>query len=133
MWIPEIKAMPISLNSHPTILKYLRYGAAYGLLCASFVAGIWIIESLRTNVFDISVLLRANPKVTSFLYSWGSYFFYAPFLLLIVVLENYLNTAAKTGQVLHRARLVFFIEGGIGLASVLITVVMSLFHLRPPL
>jgi hypothetical protein len=125
--------MTIDILSHPKLLKYLRYGAAYGLLFACFFAGIWIVEGLRTNVFDISTLLRADPKLVYFLYSWGSYFLYAPFLLLIVILEGYLNTAAKTGQVLKRARNVILIEGGIGLVSVLITVVLSLLHLRPPL
>ena len=125
--------MTVSFLSHPKLLKTLRYTTAYGLLFACFFAGIWVIESLRTNVFDIGVLLKINPQVISFLYSWGSYLFYVPFLLLIVYLESYLNTAAKTGQVLHRARNVILIEGGIGLGSVLITVVLSLLHLRPPL
>ena len=125
--------MTIDIQSHPKLLKNLRYAAAYGLLFACFFAGIWIIESLRTNVFDFSVLFKANPQLISFLYSWGSYVFYVPFLLTIVFLESYLNNAAKTGQVLHSARKVILIEGGIGLVSVLITVGLSLLKLRPPL
>ena len=125
--------MPIDLNAHPTLLKYVRYGTAYGLLFAVFFAGIWIIESLRTNVFDITVLLKASPQIIGFLYSWGSYIFYVPFLLMMVVLEGYMNTAVRTGQVLQRAKTVILIEGGIGLVSVLITVVLSLLNLRPPL
>ena len=115
-------------------MKTLRYSAAYGLLFACFFAGIWIIESLRTNVFDITVLLKLNPQGDFFPVFLGQLlYFMLPFLLLIVFLEGYLNTAAKTGQVLHRARKVILIEGGIGLVSVLITVVLSLLHLRPPL
>lgn len=125
--------MPIDISSHPKLLKYLRYGAAYGVLIVCFFAGIWIIESLRTNVFDISVLLKVEPRIISFLYSWGSYIFYAPFLLVIVILESYLNTAAQTGQVLHRAKKIIFVEGGIGVVSVLITIILSLLDLRPPL
>ena len=125
--------MTIDLLSHPKLLKYLRYGTAYGLLFVYFFAGIWIIESLRTNVFDLSVLFKANPQVISFLYSWGSYAFYVPLLMTLVFLESYLNNAAKTGQVLRRARKVILIEGGIGLVSVLITVGLSLLKLRPPL
>ena len=122
-----------NILSHPKLLKTLRYTAAYGLLFACFFAGLWVIESLRTNVFDISVLLQANPQLISFLYSWGSIAFYLPFLLTIVFLESYLNRAAKNGQVLHSARNIILIEGGIGLVSVLITVGMSLLKLRPPL
>ena len=125
--------MKIDPISHPKLLKTLRYGAAYGLLFVYFFAGIWIIESLRTNVLDITTLLKVDPKVVYFLYSWGSYAFYAPFLLIMVVLESYMNTAAKTGQVLHRAWKVISIEGGIGLVSVLITLVLSLLNLRTSL
>ena len=121
--------MTIDLSSHPILLKYLRYGAAYGLLFTCFFAGLWIVESLRTNVLDISTLLRVDPQIAHFLYTWGSYLLYVPFLLLIVALEGYLNNAAKTGQVLRCARNVILIEGGIGLASVLITYIFSLLHL----
>jgi hypothetical protein len=122
--------LPIDFSTHPTLLKYLRYGGAYGLLFAYFFAGIWIIESLRTNVLDITTLLKASPQLVYFLYSWGSYFLYAPFLLIMVVLEAYMNTAAKTGQVLRRARKVILVEGAIGLVSVLITLVLTLLNLR---
>ena len=120
-------------SSHPNVTNILRYVEAYGLLFVCFFTGVWIIESLRTNIFDIGTLVNVNPDVVYFLYSWGSYFLYAPFLILIVILEDFINTAAKTGHLPRGARIILLVIGGIGLVSVLITVVLSLLHLRPSL
>ena len=120
-------------TAHPKVVNFLRYAAAYGLLFVCFFAGVWIIESLRTNIFDIGALLKADEQLVYLLYSWGSYFLYAPFLILVVILEAHINTAARTGQLSRSARVIILVEGGIGLVSVLITVVLSLLHLRPSL
>lgn len=111
----------------------MRYAAAYGLLFVCFFAGVWIIESLRTNIFDVGTLLKADEQLVYFLYSWGSYFLYAPFLILIVILEAHINTTARTGQLTRGARIIILVEAGIGLVSILITIVLSLLRLRPSL
>lgn len=120
-------------SAHPQVGNFLRYAAAYGLLFVCFFAGVWIIESLRTNIFDVGTLLKADEQLVYFLYSWGSYFLYAPFLILIVILEAHINTTARTGQLTRGARIIILVEAGIGLVSILITIVLSLLRLRPSL
>jgi hypothetical protein len=106
--------------SKPGIQKALRYILAYALLCVFLVAGLFITESLRNNVLNICTWLKADRDLVYILYGWGSYILYLPYILSIVILETYLNTAVKTGKLWTRVQKVIMIEGGIGLVSILI-------------
>ena len=107
--------------SNPRVLKTLRYTGAYLLLivCAGF--GLVIIEWTRTNILDFLTLLKANPDWIYLAYSWGTYILYLPYILLITILEPYVNKAAKDGRVLIAVRNMLLIEGSIGLVSFLLT------------
>ncbi len=61
--------MPISLDSHPTLLKTLRYARHMDCVCC-FFAGIWITHAAPTC--SKSACCSGATAEHSFLYSWGS-------------------------------------------------------------
>jgi hypothetical protein len=111
--------------SKTAIQKALRYFLAYTLLCVFLVAGLFITESMRNNVLNICTWLKVDRDVIYILYGWGSYILYLPYILSIVILESYLNTAVKTGKLWARVQKVILIEGGIGLVSILINKLLT--------
>lgn len=115
--------------SNPRVLKTLRYTGAYLLLVVCAGCGVIIIEWSRTNIFAILTLLKANPDLIYLAYTWGTYVLYLPYILLITILEPYVNTAAKNGRVLAAARKMLVIEGSIGLLSFLLTRLFAALHL----
>ena len=123
----------ISFFSRPIFLKVGRYTAAYLLLTVFVLLGILITESLRSNIFDFCSYFKVDRDFAYILYSWGSYLLYLPYVVMIVVLEHYFNNAAKNGQVWRQTLKVTLIEGGIGLTSVLITLLFTFLRQIPPL
>ena len=121
----------LSLLSNPTFLKVWRYTAAYLMLTVFVLTGILITESVRSNIFDFCTYFKVDQDFAYIIYSWGSYILYLPYVLMIAVLENYFNTAAKTNQVGRRTLRVALIEGGIGLTSLLITFIFTLLRQAP--
>ncbi len=117
--------MKTSFFSHPILLKVGRYTAAYLLLAVFVLSGILITESLRSNIYDVCNYFKVDSDLVYILYSWGSYVLYLPYVLSIAILEDYFNSAARTGQIWRRTVRVALIEGGIGLASVLITLLFT--------
>jgi hypothetical protein len=107
--------------TNPRVLKILRYTGAYLLLIVCAGCGLVIIEWTRSNIFDILTLLKANPDWIYLAYSWGTYILFLPYILLITILEPYVNKAAKNGRVLAAVRKMLVIEGSIGLISFLLT------------
>ena len=95
------------------------------------LGGILISESFRQNVFDICKFFKVDADTVYILYSWGSYLVYLPYVLMIAVMEHYFNTAARTGQVWRRTLRVGLIEGSLGLASVLISLLFTFLQRRP--
>ncbi len=121
----------ISFLSHPTFIKVRRYAAAYLMLTVFVLSGILITESLRSNIFDFCTYFKVDPDFSYIIYSWGSYVLYLPYVLMIAVLEDYFNKAAQTNQVVRRTLRVALIEGGIGLTSVLITLLFAFLRQIP--
>jgi hypothetical protein len=117
--------------SNPTVLKVGRYAAAYLLLTVFVLSGLLITESVRSNLLDVFTYFKVDSDFAYIVYGWGSYVLYLPYVLMIAVLEAYFNTAAKTGQVLRRTLKVALIEGGLGLTSVLITLLFAYLRQLP--
>jgi hypothetical protein len=115
----------------PTVQKVGRYVLAYLALTVSMLAGILITESLRSNILDVLTYFKVDRDFIYIMYSWGSYLVYLPYVLMIAVMEHYFNTAARTGQVWRRTLRMGLIEGGLGLASVLITLLFTFLQRRP--
>jgi hypothetical protein len=114
--------------SNPRVLKTLRYTGAYLLLIACAGFGVIIIEWTRSNIYAILTLLNANPDLIYLAYTWGTYVLYLPYILLITILEPYVNTAAKNGRVLLATRNMLLIEGSIGLLTFLLTQLFAALH-----
>ena len=121
----------LTFFSHPRLQKYIRYLAAYLLLAVFFVAGLYIVENMRTNIMDISTILKMDPQYIYILYSWGSFLLYGPLIILTVILETYFNHAARDQKVLARGAKVLLIEAGVGLVSYLITWLAPFFKIPP--
>jgi len=111
--------------SNPNVLKVCRYAAAYLLLTVFVLSGLLITESVRSNLLDIFTYFKVDSGFATIVYGWGSYVLYLPYVLMIAVLEAYFNSAAKHGQVWRRTLKVALIEGGLGLTSVLITLLFA--------
>ena len=107
------------------MLKVGRYATAYLLLTVFVLSGLLITESVRSNILDIFTYFKVASDFAYIVYSWGSYVVYLPYVLMIVILEAYFNTAAKTGQVWRRTLKVALIVGGLGLTSVLIKILFA--------
>lgn len=105
--------------SQPKVQKTMRYVAAYSAYAFFAIAAIVITESLRQNVLDLCKLLKVSSGWAYMMYSWGSYILYLPYVVLVGLLEPYMNKAARTGQVWEYVKKVLIIEGGIGLVSVI--------------
>jgi hypothetical protein len=91
------------------------------------ILGFLITISLRNNIIDICPILGVPPDIAKIIYSYGTYVMFLPYVLCIVPLEVYMNTAAKTGQVWVRAKKVIIVEGSIGMVSILITLLFIAF------
>ena len=110
-----------TIFSRPQVQKTLRYVLAYVLFFAFAILAFLITISIRNNVIDLCPVLGVPADAARFIYSWGTYALFLPYVLCIVPLEVYMNNAAKIDQVWVRAKKVVIVEGSIGLASVLIT------------
>ena len=121
-----------ALASKPSIQKFLRYFAAYLLYAVLVLIGLLLTEGVRSNVLDLGAVFKIDPDLIHLMYSWGSYLIYLPYVFIVAWLESYMNNAAKQQQVVARARKVFLIELGIGLAS-LATMLLSDVILQQPI
>jgi hypothetical protein len=116
-----------AIFSRPQAQKALRYILAYVLFFAFAGLAFLITISVRGNIIDLCPILGVSADAARIIFSWGTYLLFIPYVLCIVPLEVYMNTAAKIGQVWLRAKKVVIIEGSIGLASVLITLLFMAF------
>ncbi len=107
--------------SRPGVQKTLRYTAAYLLYAGFVILGLVTTEWVRTDLLGICALLKVDRQLIYVMYSWGSYIVYLPYIFLVAALEPYMNNAAKTGQVLQKAKKVLLIEGAIALVAFTLT------------
>jgi hypothetical protein len=111
--------------SKPSVQKPLRYVAAYFMLALFIVGGLAIFFSVRENIFDICGYFKVDQDLVYILYSWGSWVLLVPWVFSVPILESYLNTAAKTGQVYKRVKRLLIWETSIIVASYLISLLFK--------
>ncbi len=115
----------------PGVQKTLRYTAAYLLFFLFASLALVLVFRVRANIFDLCFLFNVDTSITMFIFSWGTYILLIPYIIFISVLEPYLNQAAKTSQVLAKAKKIFFAEAGIAIVTGLISLVVLLFGRTP--
>jgi hypothetical protein len=107
-----------SSSLHPKLQKFLRYFSAYTLFIFFILLGLAITWCLRSDVFVLCAAFSVPDWLTHIITTWGTFVVFIPYILIIAVLEPYLNTAAAKGLVRERGLKILFIEGGIGLVVV---------------
>ncbi len=115
--------------SRPEVQKTLRYVAAYLLYAIFVLLGLVTTEWIRTDLLGICTWLKADRQFIYLMYSWGSYLVYLPYVFLVAALEPYMNAAAKSGQVLQKAKIILLIEGPIALVAFLLTLLFAALNL----
>lgn len=112
--------------ARPQVHKMLQPVGAYAVFLVAAALGLAIVISLHDNAVDLCSLFSVRYEIAYLVTAYGYFPLFIPYLVFIILLEESMHKASKTGQVMARARKLLLIEGGVGLVSVLVTLVFIL-------
>ncbi len=111
--------------------KTIHYVMAYVLFGVFALLGLAITFCVRSVIYGLCVALAVSWQVTYLIFVWGLFIMIVPYIFLIGLLDYYLNDAAAKGTLRQRALKILAIEGGIGLASLVMMGVLAVLGYPP--
>ncbi len=101
--------------------KAIRHVIAYGLFGGFALLGLAITFCVRSVIYSLCLALGVSWQVTYLIFVWGLFFMIVPYIFLIGLLDfHLLRNAAAWATLRQRALKFFVVEGGIGLASLIL-------------
>ncbi len=112
--------------------KTIRYVIAYALFAFFALLGVAITFCIRSDIYGLCVALGVSWQVTYLIFVWGLFIMFVPYIFLIGLLDFYLlKDDAARGTLRQRALKIFTIEGGIGLASLILMGILAVLRYPP--
>ncbi len=111
--------------------KTLQYIFVYTFFVIAALLAIVIVMGIRGNVYEICKMFKVNSDIVYIFMTWGTYSLFLPYVLFIALIEPYLNKSVKIGQVKERILRVVYIEGGLAL-FILVVSLINTFLGHPP-
>lgn len=118
----------MTIPSIPTSLqKPLRFFFAYLLFILFAVLGVVLLIQLHSVLVATGTLLSSRYGLARFLNTWGFFFLLGAYVIGIALMENVMNKAAQSGDLLRPGLRIFAIEGGLALICVVVPLLAELF------
>ncbi len=110
----------------PRMQKAVRHTIAYVLFAVFALLGVAITFCVRSVIYSLCVAVGVSWQVTYLIFVWGLFVMFVPYIFLIGLLDfHLLNDAVAKGTLRQRAFKIFAIEGGIGLASLIMMGILA--------
>lgn len=91
---------------------------------AIFAGGLWIIQMIRTNVFDILAYLRVNPWAFPAIINFFTVAVFVAWLAIVIWLESFLTEPPEMSTFWQRLLRVVTPLGALALVSFLLQVIL---------
>lgn len=110
----------VKANFSPRLQPLLRYFFSYLLFALFGLLGVVVLVNLHAAIVSTGSLVSGRYGVAPFLNTWGFFFLLGAYFVGIVLIENTMHKAARTGEIFKRGVRVFAVEGGLALLAVIV-------------